>query len=197
MSLLDPIKPLLLTLASGAPLPSIALCFSPETPAVTLRSCAVPDGYCAQLRRTVETAAAAEARGCATGTQLGLLRASRPMILRGLEEEHSLLLALVYLIPPARTVYIFELAGKFLPDCNFITEEVALAVVIVEEGAARSAGAECIRVVRDSASAGRLPVWTVPVACAARVELLAWVNASAYARPVTVTLAVALSSLLG
>lgn len=78
-------------------------------------------------------------------------------------------------------ILVFEFAGKFLPECVHADEEVALALV-VNATSTVATHPSVVRIVKESASAGALQVWTPPAGALA-VERLAWVNAAAYARP--------------
>jgi hypothetical protein len=143
-----------------------------------------PDGFCAILRRMVETAPVAHGAQCASLAQAALVESDMPGLVRALDEEYGLLLSVVYALPPRRLVYVFEMEGKFLPDCIHVQEELALAVVV--EAPDTVAQANCaIRVVRETASAGQLPVWTPPAGGKGVIERVAWVHAIAYAQPLS------------
>lgn len=184
-----PIAPLLLLCITNPPPPPLGVhtiytALSRKLPHATRQALLQPDGFCAIMHRMVEAAPLTLRAGCASLSQAALVESDVPALVRALDEEHGLLLCVVYALPPRRLVYVFEMAGKFLPDCIHVQEELALAVV-VEAPATVAETPAAIRVVRESASAGQLPLWTPPAHGKGVIQRVAWVNAVAYAQPLT------------
>lgn len=179
-----PITPLLLLCISEPPagVYTIYTTLSQKSPRNTKQALKQPDGFCAILRRMVETAPLTARAQCASLSQAALVESDVPALVRALDEEYGLLLSVVYALPPRRLVYVFEMAGKFLPDCIYVQEELALAVVVQAPDTVAQTNA-AIRVVRESASAGTLPLWTPPAAGKGVIQRVAWVHATAYAQP--------------
>lgn len=181
--MLSHITPLLLSHLSSPErdLYKIYRSLSPSTPSVTLRALQRPENFCAQLGRVVEASPVAVAAACATLTQAALVASDVPGLVRALDEEHGLILAVIYVLPPTRLVYVFELGGKPLMECVHADEEVALGLVVDSKSNVSPVQAAA-RVVKESASAGTLVPWTPPSAGLV-VARLAWINATAYAQP--------------
>jgi hypothetical protein len=184
-SVLEPIKAVAMSLLiRDAPADRVLSLFDlTSTPPVTLH--ATESVYCTHVAHLIES------RQPGVGT---LIAARRPLgpIVRALEEEASVLLMHIYLVPPSFYVFVFQPMAQ-PPGCLFVHEQLALALVAT---GAPILAPVCIQVVRESASAGALPHPVPPIAVAeCSVERICWTNAKAYAKAVP-TAAVALGQVV-
>jgi hypothetical protein len=153
------------------------------TPPVTVH--ATDSVYCTHVAHLIES------RQPGLGAAFAARRPLGP-ILRALEEEASVLLMHIYIVPPSFYVFVFQPMAQ-PPGCLFVHEQLALALVATGPPVPSPV---CVQVVRESASAGALPhpVPPIPVAeCSA--ERICWTNAKAYAKAVP-TAAVALGQVV-